>query len=177
MSKKDMNNELEQFKYLIDSRVISGKEKEEDRKALLAAREKRFKTSTESEKTIAKLLQLKYQIENYLKEPVQTLEHDFSKFLTIYIDTLYQKRKDFAADIDIKPIVLSQIINNHRQPTEEFLIRLVLHTQAIFKKISSFEKELWPKLYFQDRISEFLCSTEKKRKLEEKHVKNKVLDF
>lgn len=177
MSKKDMINELEQFKDLIDSRTIPEKEKEEDRKALLAAREKRFKIRPESEKIAAELLQLKYQMENFLKDPVPGLENNFSKFLSIYIDILYRKRKNFAADIDINPIVLSQIINNHRQPTEEFLIRLVLHSQAVFKKISSFEKELWPKLYFQDRISEFLTSTEKKRKLEEKHVKKKVLDF
>lgn len=179
MSKKELINEMEEFKDLIDSRVISDKEKEkeQERNGLIAAREKRFRERSESEKLIGNLLQLKYQIENYLNNPIYSNEQFFSKFLSIYVDTLYKKRKNFASDLDINPIILSQIINNHRDPKEEFLIRLIVHSQAVFKTFGHFEKDLWPKLYYQDKICKFITSSERKRKIEEKHVKNIVVDI
>lgn len=177
MNKKDGNKEQEEFKYLIDSRITSDKEKEIERNAVLKAREKRLKNSSESEKIVAQLLQLKYQMEDHLNKPVQNVAHSFSKFLGVYIDTLYRKRKDFASDIDVNPIELSQIINNHRQPKEEFLIRLNLHSQAVFENFSHFKKDLWPKLYYFDKVGEFLITSEKRKKSEEKHVKSKVVDI
>ncbi|MDT0650789.1 hypothetical protein [Autumnicola edwardsiae] len=177
MSKKGFNNEIEEYKELIDSRLTSEKEKEQERNALIAARQKRFRERPESEKLVGNLLQIKYQIENYLNNPAYSNKNSFPKFLSMYVDTLYKKRKDFASDLDINPIILSQIINNHRDPKEEFLIRLIVHSQAVFKSFGHFDRDLWPKLYYQDKMCEFLTTSEKRRKIEERHVNNKVVDI
>lgn len=49
MSKKKLINEIEEYKDLIDSRLTSEKEKEQERNALIAARERRFKERPESD--------------------------------------------------------------------------------------------------------------------------------
>lgn len=63
MDKKIANNELDDFKYLIDSRNLSNKEKLSEREAILRARELRFRERKEKDITISNLLQLKYQME------------------------------------------------------------------------------------------------------------------
>lgn len=176
MSNKKLNNELEEFKFLIDSRVLSNKEKRDEREAILRAREKRFSNRSENEKKVSRLLQLKYQMENYLSNQKCIYEPLFPKFLSTYIDTLYDKRKNFAIDININPITLSQVINQHRDPQENFLIRLIVHSESAYKNLCSFEKELWPKIYYQDKVCEFLTSSEKSIKFEKKHVKNKEFE-
>lgn len=44
MAKRNKDTDLDEFKYLIDSRKLSEKDKEADRKAILKAREARFKS-------------------------------------------------------------------------------------------------------------------------------------
>ncbi len=66
-------------------------------------------------------MQLKFKMENYLKESIDNNHNLFTGFLERYIDTIYSKRNDFAGDIDITPVYLSQIINRHREPNDEFI--------------------------------------------------------
>jgi hypothetical protein len=169
------NKNIEDFKYLIDSRNLSNKEKAEDRNAILKARAARFEKRSDNEIKTAKLMQLKFQMEEYLSSPLCSVEHSFLKFLMTYIDTLYEKRKDFASDISIKPIVLSHILNEHREPNESFILRLMLHSQDSFKDLFNFDKELWAMAYYQDKVCRFLGSSEKWVKSERKHVKGKTI--
>lgn len=175
MDKAVENNELDDFKYLIDSRNLSDKEKISGREDILRARELRFRVRKEKDIIISKLLQLKYQMEEYLENPECNGQPYFSKFLKRYVDTLYDKRKSFAFDIGIEPIKLSHIINNRREPNEIFIYRLIIHSQGVFKDICDFEDDLWPKIYYQDKVCDFHSSSKKWIKTESKHVRDKEL--
>ncbi|WP_445735498.1 hypothetical protein [Mariniflexile sp.] len=172
---KTVNKELDDFKYLVDSRNLSNKEKLSERDAILSVRELRFRKREEKETIIAKLLQLKYQMEAYLENPISNRQPYFPKFLESYVDTLYDKRKNFALDIDIEPTTLSHVINKHREPKDSFIYRLIVHSEATYKNVCDFEKELWPKVYYQDKVCDFLSSSEKWKKNESKHVRSKEI--
>ena len=89
------------------------------------------------------------------------------------MDILYNKRKNFASDLSIKPIVLSQVLNNYRDPQDTFMYRLILHSEGAYKNLCTFDRELWPRVYYQDKICKFLSSQKKSRKTEEKFVTNR----
>lgn len=173
MIRKRRNKDLEDFKYLIDSRNLTNKEKRAERDAILKAREARFRERSDNEIKTAKLMQLKYQMEKYLNKPKCSLGPFFPKFLINYIDTLYDKRKKFASDISVTPVSLSHILNEHREPKDVFLHRLILHSQVSFKDRCEFDKELWPKVYYQDKVCRIMASSEKWEISEEKYVKGR----
>ncbi len=177
MDKKTINKELNDFKYLIDSRNLTNKEKLSEREAIIKARELRFRKRKDKDIITPKLLQLKYQMEEYLENPVCSNQPLFPKFLKNYVDTLYEKRKGFANDMDIEPTTLSHLINNHREPKDTFIYRLIIHSETTYKNICDFEKELWPKVFYQDKVCDFLSSSEKWKKTEVKHVKNNAIIF
>ncbi|MFH0758678.1 MAG: hypothetical protein V2B15_15420, partial [Bacteroidota bacterium] len=170
MTKKRKKDEMEEFKYLIDSRTLSKQERKEESEAILKAREARFRARTEHERKVASLLQLKYQMEEFLKNPVPGSGSYFTKFLNFYVDTLYKKRKDFASDLSIDPIVLSQVLNNHRDPQETFMHRLIIHTRGAYEKVCEFNLELWPRVFYQDKVHRFLSTQHMVRESEEKYV-------
>lgn len=122
MTDKKQNIDIEEFKFLIDSRNRSIEEKLAEKNAILKARTESFKSRSEYESLSLKLLQLKYQMEDYINKFECDYEPAFSKFLSQYVDTLYEFRKSFAEDISIKPIALSHIINQHREPKDFFSI-------------------------------------------------------
>jgi hypothetical protein len=70
-----------------------------DQKAQLHNRLDRMKHLSKEQSLRAKLLQLKWKMENYLKEPDYDNQNHFSQFLETYVDALYSKRNDFARDI------------------------------------------------------------------------------
>lgn len=175
MIKNRENRDLEDFKYLIDSRNLTDKDKREGKDAILKAREARFRERSDYEIKTAKLMQLKFQMEEYLNKPKYSFKPYFTKFLRMYIDTLYEKRKNFASDISVTPIALSHILNKHREPKDLFLYRLFLHSQDSFKNLCDFDKELWPKVYYQDKVGNFMTSSQKWKKSEEKFVKGKTV--
>ena len=107
--------------YGVDSGYTSKKEQENQATALMEARLKRMKNLSNEQIVKAKLMQLKLKMEEYLKNPVYDKQNYFSEFLKTYIDSIYSKRSNFAQDIDIAPVSLSQVINKHREPKEEFL--------------------------------------------------------
>jgi hypothetical protein len=169
------NIDTEEFKYLIDSRNLTKSEKKEEAAALLQARQERYIKRSENEMKAAKLTQLKYQIEEYLNQMECSEESSFPKFLSIYVDILYEKRKNFASDINIAPIALSQIINKHREPGDSFLYRLTLHSQIAYKEICAFDSDFWIKVYYRDKVCQLLVSSGDWRKAEKKYVKGKVV--
>lgn len=132
---------IEDAEYGVDSRYQSVKERESDATALMEARLSRMKKLSNDQIIRAKLLQLKLKMVEYLKNPVYDNRNYFSEFLESYVDTIYSKRSVFAKDIDITPVSLSQVINNHREPTEDFIMRLMIHSEMVFKNICEFHKK------------------------------------
>lgn len=157
--------------YGVDSRYQSNKERKSDAAALMEARLKRMKNVSKDQIVHAKLMQLKLKMEDYLKKPVYDHRNHFSEFLRMYVDAIYPKRSRFANDIDITPILLSQVINKHREPKEEFILKLMIHSEKVYKHIGEFHKKTWYQVYFHEKICETMANQEKWRPKIEKLVK------
>ena len=157
--------------YGVDSSYIDKKTRESDGNILMEARLNRIKNLSESQITKAKLLQLKLKMEDYLRKPVYQDFNFFTDFLTDYIDTIYDKRIQFANDINITPISLSQVLNNHRAPKEEFILRLMLHSELVYKDICKFNKKTWYQVYFHEKVCNTMSSQDKWRPQVSNHVK------
>lgn len=157
--------------YGVDSRYTSKKDRETDAVALMQARLERMKMLPKEQIIQAKLIQLKLRMENYLKEPVHK-EHDhFSQFLKSYVDILYGKRSEFANDINAKPVFLSQVINRHREPSEELMMKLMIHSEKVFNQVCDFQKKIWYEVYLHGKLSDAMASLDKCRPEIEKQVR------
>lgn len=152
MTKKNAVNDY--TLYNIDSRYTSENEKEADSIALMQARLERMKNLSGTDIKRAQLMQLKLKMESYLNSNFVAEKNNFTSFLKRYIAIIYPKQNQFAKDIGITPVLLSQIINNHREPSDEFLMKVMVHSEKIFKKVGRFEKQLWYQVYFQEKICE-----------------------
>tara|TARA_R110002126_G_scaffold121447_5_gene263044 strand:+ start:4618 stop:5142 length:525 start_codon:yes stop_codon:yes gene_type:complete len=159
------------IEYGIDSRYKSNKERESEATALMEARLSRMKNLSKDQITKAKLLQLKLKMEEYIKNPVYDNQNYFSDFLKLYIDSIYSKRSAFANDIDVAPVSLSQVINNHRKPKEEFIMKLMIHSEKIYKNVCEFHKKTWYQVYFHEKICDTMSNQEQWRPEIEKHVR------
>ena len=116
---------------------------------------------------LTQLLQLRYQIESYLDNPDYDVQQSFSFYLKSYLNFLNKKNKQFAQDIDIAETELSQILNQHRKPSEKLFIRLEIHSNKIIPAIA------WFKL--SEREKEYEIMTNNSLRVKElNHVKNKL---
>ncbi|GLR15994.1 hypothetical protein [Portibacter lacus] len=173
MENNKSSNTLSSPEFGVDSRYKSLDKKLSDGKQLMEARLKRLNKLSRSQVINAKLLQLKLRMEDYLKQPNYQEGNFFTNFLTNYIDTIYDKRSMFAKDINITPVSLSQILNNHREPKEEFMFRLMLHSELTYKHICKFQKKTWYQVYYHEKICDTMANQNEWRPTEKKHVKIK----
>lgn len=142
------------------------KEKQEEEEFWQERREQ-FASRTPELKVYDKLLQLKFQLEDYISSNQYHAGLNFSYFLNEYVNRQDKQDKEFAAEIDVKPAVFSQYLNNHRKPTEKFVIRLELHSNCMIPASS------WFKLLQKDKEHEMMANT-LIRTEESKHIKNKL---
>jgi hypothetical protein len=87
-----------------------------------------------------------------LEETSYDKNYRFAEFLQLYVDILYAKRIDFASKFGIPAVVLSQLINVHREPNFEFLSKLTLHTLNSYKQIGGFPSSLWFEVYYKGKL-------------------------
>lgn len=161
----------EESEYGIDSRYKSNKDKATDSIALMQARLERMKYVSKEQILRAKLLQLKLKMEDYLKEPVYDDQNHFAKFLETYIDIIYSKRTDFAKDIKVTANFLSKVVNRHREPKAEFILKLMVHSEKVFKQVGNFNKETWYLVYYHDKLCETMSNQDQWRPRISKQVK------
>lgn len=171
MKSKKNKDIVEEAEYGLDSRYTSSEEKKSEAASLMEARLRRMKNVSKDQVIRAKLMQLKLKMEEYLKHPVDEGQNHFSDFLKAYVDTIYPTRNKFAQDISITPIRLSQVINNHREPQDEFLRKLMIHSEKVYKDVCEFQKKIWYQVYFQEKIVDTMSNQEKWRPKLEKEVK------
>lgn len=173
MKEYSINDDIE---FGVDSRYRTKKEKDADAVSLMELRLQRMKQLPFEQVVRAKLMQLKLKMEDYLEQS-NTGKHQgqFTIFLEAYIDSIYPKRGEFAEDVNITPVLLSQIINQHREPGEEFMLKLMLHSAKAFKSIAGFQKEIWYQVYFQDKISNTLANQHQWKPKIEKQVRLRKL--
>jgi hypothetical protein len=170
-SNKKNKDFTEDAEYGLDSRYSSKREQDSEATALMEARLMRMKNLSKDEVNRAKLMQLKLKMEEYLKQPVYDDKNHFSDFLKTYIDTIYTARNKFAKDINITPIRLSQVLNNHRDPKDEFILKLMIHSEKVFKNICDFQKKTWYRVYYHEKICDTMSSQNKWRPSIEKEIK------
>jgi hypothetical protein len=171
MKSEENKDLIEDAEYGLDSRYTSKKETESEATSLMEARLAKMKNLSKDQIIRAKLMQLKLKMEEYIKEPIYDDRNHFSDFLKIYVDTIYSTRNQFAHDINITPIRLSQVINNHREPKDEFIQRLMIHSEMVYKTICKFPKSTWYKVYFHEKICDTMSKQEKWRPKFEKDIK------
>ena len=140
---------------------------EKDLQEFRAMRQREIANRTPEQWVEVKTTQIKYQILNYI-DNIDPKEHwNFQYFLHEYIRAQGKKDKEFAADVDVKPYVLSQYLNGHRIPPKEFLIRLELHSNGLIPA------SWWFRLLQKSKETELMQDTAI-RERESKHVKNKI---
>lgn len=160
------NKELaEAFVFPSNARATA-KEKQ-DEEDFWQQRRKQFAGRTPRQQVHDKLLQLKFQLEDYIDSNKYQDTLSFSYFLSEYVNRQGKKDKEFAAEIDIKPAVLSQYLNNYRTPPEKIVFRLELHSNGMIPAVT------WYKLLQKDKEHEIMTNA-KIRKEEIKHIKNKL---
>lgn len=143
--------------------ALTPAQKREATELLTAARKKTQREMTERDRLTLQLLQLKFQLEDYIESKKYDPEKHFGYFLKRYIDILKVKRKTFAADISIDETMLSQFINMHRTLPDYISIRLELHSNNIIPA------DYWFKLV--EKRKEFQIKTDKAlRRKEQKFV-------
>lgn len=132
---------------------------------LTEIRQKLKSMQTAEVKIVSNLLQLKFQIEDYLNNPEYDDELTFGHYLKVYLRSLNKKNKEFAKDIAISETELSQILNKHRDPSDKILIRLEIHSNQ------TIPATIWFKL--KEKEKEHKLATNLRMRLEEKNnVKN-----
>lgn len=171
MTNKENKNVIEDAEFGLDSRYKSRKERESDSTLLMESRLKKLKNLSKDQINRAKLLQLKLKMEDFLRQPSYDTQYHFSNFLRTYIDTIYPTRNKFAQDINITPIRLSQVINNHREPKDEFMMKLMVHSEMVYKSICDFHKKTWYQVYYHEKICDTMSSQEQWRPKIEKEIK------
>lgn len=131
------------------------------------ARKKKQAEMSEKDKLILRLMQFKFQVEDYLETKDFDPKRTFSFFLKEYVGLLNKKRRHFAQEIDIGETELSQLINQHRLPNDNIIVRLEIHSNNSIPAVT------WYRLVVKEK--EYLLKTNKLlRQRERKFVKNKL---
>ncbi|MFC0186624.1 hypothetical protein SAMN04515674_106238 [Pseudarcicella hirudinis] len=134
---------------------------------LKAARAKVQSEITAADKLMSDILQLRFRLEDYLNTGEFDPKLKFSYFLKEYVQLLNKKRKVFAQEINIDETELSQLINDHRYPGENIIIRLELHSNKAIPAIA------WYKLIEREK-EHYIITNKTIRKQEEKNVSNRL---
>lgn len=153
---------------IADAHIISENLTKSERDKILKEfgeeRRKIVSKLSNEQRIFSAILQLKYQIEDYIKEATYSQDISFGFFLKEYISRLQLKNKDFAEQIGMAPVELSQILNSHRKPNDRILIRLEIHSN------NNIDALLWYKILEKDKEYELVTNKQLRQK-ERKHVK------
>jgi plasmid maintenance system antidote protein VapI len=156
---------------ITESLVFPGTKDKKEREEIISEFRDIRKTMSdeqkEESKTISRLLQLKFLIEDYLNTNSFNKNYYFGYFLKEYVARLEKKSKEFADEIDVDPTELSQVINKHRKPTDKLIFRLEIHSNRNFPAL------MWFKLLEKERAYE-LMHNKGVIESEKKHVKRKL---
>jgi hypothetical protein len=139
--------------------TINKKQQTEANTQLAEARVRSRAKMTVEDKLGLKLMQLRLQMEEYVKAADFEIEKTFGYYLKEYLHLINVRRNAFAYDISIHETLLSQLINNKRSPNESIMIRLELHSN------NTFPATVWHRLVEKERG--YTIQTDKKLRLKE----------
>jgi hypothetical protein len=146
---------------------LTKKEQKEAAEQLAEARRKFREQSAKIEYIKANLLQLKSQIHDYARSEQYDPNKRFGQFFKTYLFIINKKSSEFAEEINIHETLVSQLINNHREPNEDILVRLELHSN------NNIPAHYWYMLIQKDHINQ-LMTDKALRKREKKNVKKRI---
>ncbi|MCD6065647.1 MAG: hypothetical protein K0S33_473 [Bacteroidetes bacterium] len=115
---------------------LTTRQKEDAQKELAEARLKNKTHLTDKQVLYAKVLQLRFQMEDYSNSDAYDEQLSFAYFLRQYINLSYKVNKQFAEDMNLDETELSQILNKHRSPSEKTIIRLEIHSHNTIPALS-----------------------------------------
>jgi hypothetical protein len=166
-TKKNNYNLNELADAVVFKNTLSVEEVKNASSQLAEARKKNREIFTENQKLYAKVLQLRFLMEDYAKSEVYIDDLSFASFLKKYIRLNYKINKNFANDINLKEAELSLILNRHRLPNEKIIVRLELHSNNTIPAIS------WYRVLEKEKEHELQANIEFKQK-QNKFVKNRL---
>ena len=144
---------------------LSEAEKMENDEAFRQIRFARLSQMSSEQKIYADLLQLRFQLEDYVLDTAYNPEQDFGHYLKRYIHIFHKNNKQFAEDLNIHVSRLSRLIKGKELPNIELMYRLESHSGELIPAL------LWWKL--MAKRQEFEIVTDKElRKIERSKVKN-----
>lgn len=147
--------------------TLSESQQKKADKQLKQAREKAQSELSDIQRLTLNLMQLKFQIDDYLNSDQYDSNLTFSYFLKEYVNMLDKKRRVFAKEIDIDETELSQLINQHRYPSENIVVRLEIHSNNAIPALS------WYRLVEKEKEYALQTNTALRRK-EQKNVTNRI---
>jgi len=146
---------------------LDSKQKKEADSQLTKARKRVNEELTNEQILYARIMKLRFQMEDYAKSDQFDQDLTFSYFLKSYIKLRYNTNKKFAGDIELDETELSFILNKHRLPSEKVIARLGLHSNNTIPALS------WYRLLEKEREHHFV-NNDKLMEFEDKHVKNRL---
>jgi plasmid maintenance system antidote protein VapI len=146
---------------------LSRKQQEQARNQLKEARAKLQAEAKEKDLLAARLMQFKFQLEDYIQQDTYDPGKRFGNFLKAYLAIIHKKSNDFAHDIKVHKTLVSQWINNSRKPNEEYVVRLELHSN------NSIPADYWYRVIQKEQVH-MLRSNMQLRQREQRNVLDKL---
>lgn len=173
MSKKTFDELAEKYtpEELADSIVfpveLTAKQRDKAAAQLAKVRKEARTKVTAGEEVALKLMRLKITLEDYLQSDKYNPKLTFGYFLTAYLDLINKKRNEFADEIGIHETLLSQLVNDRREPNDSMMIRLELHSGNAIPALH------WLKLVEKSKEN-YISTDQDLRRRERKFVKKHV---
>ncbi len=115
------------------------KQKAETDKVLSLALKQSRALAKPHDRLNARLMQLRFMIDDYLKEMRFEKQKTFGFFLKLYMRSWNKRQNQIAREISIPATVLSQYTNGFRKPSHDVLVRLELHSNNIIPAASWYQ--------------------------------------
>lgn len=146
---------------------LTGKQQKSASDQLAEARKNLRSKMTESDRLIGRLMQVKFQLEDYIKSEQYDAAKTFGYFVKAYLDALDKKNTELADELSVHKTLISNIINNKREASENFIVRMEIHSN------NNIPADYWFRLIQKEKMFH-LMSNKKLRAEEKKYVSHKV---
>ena len=138
---------------------------EADSAEFLKQRLKLLEERTEEDRAIAEAIRLRIQVQSYLEEEPFSEEYSFDSVLAAYLALSGREEAVFAAQLDIAPLLLRQLLSGDASPSIDLLYRLETHAGGIITALH------WWKLLAREQ-EHLILHDEAARTEAQAHVQN-----
>lgn len=154
---------------IVDSMLIPADLTDEEEQKLAEEmriiRFQKLEETTEEDRIVANVMKLRFEIERYTKNDLFSRQKTFGKYVQKYLEVIKRDAKKLAENLSIEHTILTEILEEKREPSIELIFRLDKHSGNLIRT------ELWWKLIVKKQL--FLMSKDDEtRKIEEGKVTN-----